>query len=188
MAVVEQRPYRVSEMKEDTESPILVDDIEGCSWWVVHTKSRREKRVRDECARMKIRYYLPLYRKYTRNRQRTVSFDVPLFSGYVFVYTGAEGRLEIQRTNYVANILQVSQTEQLLGELRQVDRALRESMHLEPFGQLRRGTPVRVKQGPMSGVEGVIVQRKSTYKLVLQVDFIRRNVAVEVDIGDVEPV
>jgi hypothetical protein len=47
---------------------------------------------------------------------------------------------------------------------------------------------VRVTRGSLEGVEGVLVRKKSLYRLVLSVDMLAQSVAVEIDASDVEPV
>ncbi len=167
---------------------LFQDDVQAYDWWVIHAKSRCEKKIADECNRRQIRCYLPLYKKYTRNSQRTVCFDVPLFSGYLFMYTDGGGRLDILRTNYSANIFVVENSEEFLNQIRTVHTALSSQMHVEPFDEFQEGTMVRVTRGPLAGAEGPIIQKKTTCKLILKVDFIQKNVAVEVDIGDVEKI
>ena len=58
---------------------------------------------------------------------------------------------------------------------------------IEPHPYLVIGERVRIKAGPMTGMEGVLVRKKSNYRVVLALDVIMQCVAVEVDAGDVEP-
>jgi hypothetical protein len=46
---------------------------------------------------------------------------------------------------------------------------------------------VRVTRGSLEGVEGILVRKKSLYRLVLSVDMLAQSVALEVDALDVEP-
>jgi transcription antitermination factor NusG len=59
---------------------------------------------------------------------------------------------------------------------------------VEPHPYLRVGRRVRVRGGPMQGLEGIIVRRKDRCRVVFSLDLIMRSVAVEVDESDVEPV
>jgi transcription antitermination factor NusG len=54
---------------------------------------------------------------------------------------------------------------------------------------LREGMKVRVVNGPLAGVEGILEKIKSNrQKLVLSVDLLEESVAVEIDDLDVEPI
>src|SRR5216683_272282 len=46
---------------------------------------------------------------------------------------------------------------------------------------------VRIKSGPMTGMEGVLVRKKNNFRVVLALDLIMQCVAVEVDADDLEP-
>jgi transcription antitermination factor NusG len=59
---------------------------------------------------------------------------------------------------------------------------------VEPHPYLVAGETVRVKTGVMAGMQGVLLRRKGSFRLVLTLDLIMKSVAVEVDIDDVEPV
>ena len=68
--------------------------------------------------------------------------------------------------------------------------SLRSGLHLrkfEPHPYLVVGERVRIKAGPLEGMEGVLLRKKSNLRVVLTVASIKQSVAVEVDAGDVEP-
>ena len=64
---------------------------------------------------------------------------------------------------------------------------LRRGAHAEPHPYLTAGRRVRVRFGPLSGAEGILVRRKDKFRVVLSLDLIMRAVAVEVDEADIEP-
>ena len=59
---------------------------------------------------------------------------------------------------------------------------------LDPFQYLEKGRTVRVKSGPLKGVEGVLVERKGQCKLVIRIDLLQKGAAAEVCISDIEPI
>ena len=48
------------------------------------------------------------------------------------------------------------------------------------------GRRVRVKYGPLAGVEGFLVRRKDKFRVVISIDLIMRSVAAEVQVADLE--
>jgi NADH:ubiquinone oxidoreductase subunit K len=46
---------------------------------------------------------------------------------------------------------------------------------------------VRVRSGPLAGVEGILVRRKNAARFVISVDLIARSVALDIDALDLEP-
>jgi transcription antitermination factor NusG len=51
---------------------------------------------------------------------------------------------------------------------------------------LKHGSRVRIKHGPLSGVEGLLVERKGKHLLVLSIDILQQGVSVQVDAPNVE--
>jgi transcription antitermination factor NusG len=58
----------------------------------------------------------------------------------------------------------------------------------QPHPYLTVGRRVRLRGGPLSGMEGVLLRRKDRFRLVISIDLIMRSIAVEVDAADVEAV
>jgi transcription antitermination factor NusG len=72
-------------------------------------------------------------------------------------------------------------------EIQAIRAAIEGPFQIEPHPFLKCGERVRVKQGPLEGVEGILVRKKNLYRLVLSVDMLAQSVAVEIDAADVEP-
>ncbi len=62
------------------------------------------------------------------------------------------------------------------------------SLRVEPHPFLKCGDWVRVKFGPLEGIEGILLRKKNLFRLVLSVEMLQKAVAVEVDISMVERV
>jgi transcription antitermination factor NusG len=56
----------------------------------------------------------------------------------------------------------------------------------KPHPYLAVGRRVRIKRGPLEGVEGILIRKKNALRLVLSIDLIARSASVEVEVGDVE--
>jgi transcription antitermination factor NusG len=54
-------------------------------------------------------------------------------------------------------------------------------LRLEPHPFLKLGERVRVKCGPLTGLQGVLVRKKNLFRLVLCVEMLGKAAAVEVD-------
>ena len=68
--------------------------------------------------------------------------------------------------------------------------ALRSGLHLrkfEPHPYLAVGERVRIKGGPLEGMDGILLRKKNNLRVVITIALIKQSVAVEVDAGDVEP-
>jgi transcription antitermination factor NusG len=57
---------------------------------------------------------------------------------------------------------------------------------LEPHPYLKVGEKVRIKNGSMAGVEGILTRKTNGLRFVLALDVIMRSVVIDVDANDIE--
>ncbi len=157
-------------------------------WWVAHTKSRNEKALANDLIRKNINYFLPMSWKIRHQRGRKIRSLLPLFSGYVFFCGNENQRLELLRTNRVANVIIVKDQQKLLSELVQIEQALKAGVPLAPHKYVRKGQLCRVTAGPLADLQGVVVITKNAARLVLQIDMLGQAASVEVDADMIEVV
>jgi len=111
---------------------------------------------------------------------------LPLFSGYLFFCGEENQRIELLRTNRVANLIEVKDQERLLEELLQIERALRAGAPLIRHKYIKKGQRCRVTIGPLADLEGIIVRTKTVTRLVLQIDILGQATSVEIDTDMIE--
>ena len=171
------------------QDDVLVLPPQGAErrWFCFHTRPRREKKVARACAERDIRHYLPLQRSVKHYGNRRREHTKPYFSGYIFALVGPSDRADLLCTGHIANELQVPDQRGLLDDLREIRRALEVSQELETFPYITRGQRVRVTRGPFRGIEGVVSERRGTFRVVLNIEFIQRALAIELDADAVEP-
>ena len=180
-------------LKESENPPIIwpeeqsICDFAGI-WWVAHTKSRNEKALANDLVRKKINYFLPMSWKTRHQRGRKIRSLLPLFSGYLFFCGNENQRLELLRTNRVANVIVVKNQQKLLSELVQIEQALKAGAPLIPHKYVRKGQLCRVTTGPLADLQGVVVTTKKAARLVLQIDMLGQAASVEVDTDMIEVV
>jgi len=180
-------------LKESENPPIIWPEAQSISdftglWWVAHTKSRNEKALAHDLVAKNIRYFLPMTWKVQRRSHRTLRSLLPLFSGYLFFCGQETERVELLRTNRVANVIIVKDQEKLLKELIQFEQALRAGAPLTPYKYIKAGQRCRVVAGPLLGLEGIVIQIKNVARLLLQIDMLGQAASVEIDIDLIEPI
>jgi transcriptional antiterminator RfaH len=162
----------------------LLDSFEGQErhpeWWVLHTKPRQEKALARHLLSQCIPFYLPLVKKTTAGRRRFESL-VPLMAGYVFLCGEEQHRLAALKTNRVAGILDVVEPERLVDELRQLKRLIDSDAPLTPERRLGRGDWVRVRRGPLAGIEGRVIVRRGRRRLLVAVNLLQQGASVEIE-------
>jgi transcriptional antiterminator RfaH len=156
-------------------------------WWVAHTKSRNEKALAHDLMARNVSYFLPMTWKVRHKSHRTVKSLLPLFTGYLFFCGNDAGRIELLKTNRVANLIEVTDQDGLVNELARFEKALLVGAPLIPHKYLEKGQWCRVIAGPLLGLEGIVVQTKSDTRLVLQIDILGQAASVEIDVDMIEP-
>ncbi len=163
-----------------------IDDFSGL-WWVAHTKSRNEKALAHHLVSKNISYFLPMNWKVRRTRGRTIRSLLPLFGGYLFFCGNENQRLEVLRTNRVANLIEVRDQTRLIKELLQIQNALQAGAPLIPHKYIEAGRRCRVIAGPLADLQGVVVKTKGVTRLILQIDMLGQAASVEIELDMIEP-
>ncbi len=162
----------------------------SANWFAAYTNSHHEKRVASHFAERQIESFLPLYATRHRWKNRCeMNLELPLFPNYVFVHIDPRERVQVLAVPGVQSLVGFGRT---LAPLPTFEiEALRSGLgqrKIEPHPYLAIGKRVRIKAGPMMGMEGVLVRKKNNFRVVLALDVIMQSVAVEVDADDLEPV
>jgi len=158
-------------------------------WYAAYTCANHEKRVAEQFGVRAVDHFLPLYSSVRRWKDRRVMLELPLFPGYVFVRVALRDRLQVQTVPGVAWLVGFDGTPAALPdeEIETLRTRLGGTMRAEPHPYLAAGRRVRVRSGPLAGMEGVLLRRKGSFRLVISIELIQRSVAVDADAADVEP-
>jgi transcription antitermination factor NusG len=180
-------------MREDAMG-FEMNEIQGLAvdssprWFAVYTAPRHEKHVSEVLAEREIETFLPLYQT-TRQWKKSspVTLELPLFPTYVFVRIHRHSRGSVLATPGVLSIVGSAREPWPLPDF-EID-ALRLGLRLrkaEPHPYLKVGEKVRIRNGVMAGLEGILIRKKNESRVVLSLDSIMQSIAVEVEAGDLE--
>jgi transcription termination/antitermination protein NusG len=154
-------------------------------WYGIRTRSNHERVAALVLTGKGYEPYLPLYSHYRRRGGVLVESEHPLFPGYVFCRFDAKKRLPILMTTGVISVLSFGKEPVPIPEeeIEAVRAVLRSGLPAEPCPYLREGQRVRVTHGSLDGVEGILVKKKSQFRMVVSVTMLQRSISVEID-GD----
>jgi transcription antitermination factor NusG len=150
-------------------------------WFVAHTKPRREKKLVDYCQRQGFAATLPCYNSAHKYRGKTVVFQKPLFPGYVFLQLEQGQRDSVRQNDHVANLLDVFDQETFYHQLKDILLALESDLDVRLAPSIGEGMRVKIRSGPLQGIEGLVEQRYGMNTVLLRLDFINQAAAVKVD-------
>lgn len=158
-------------------------------WYALHTRYQHEKVVAQILAHKQFDVFLPQYTAIHHWKDRDRRLSLPLFPCYLFIRGRLERRLDILTTPGVVGWVGVGGPSVIpADEMEAVRRVVERIDKVEPHPYLACGDRVRVRTGPLAGMEGVLVRKKNLYRLVLSVEILQRSAAVEVDVSCVERV
>ena len=159
-------------------------------WYALYTRHQWEKVVCQALLDKGFDAFLPQYRAIHPWKDRRKELLLPLFPNYVFIRGGLDRMLNILTTPGVHSLVawggrpaDIPQE-----EIDAVRRLVDSSLRIEPHPFLKCGEGVRIKSGPLEGIQGILVRKRSAYRLVLSVEMLAQSASVEVDISVVERV
>jgi transcription antitermination factor NusG len=163
---------------------------ENSQWFAVRTASGREKSVASQLQARGIEEFLPVYRTRRQWSDRTKESELPLFPGYIFCRFDFNRRLPILSTPGVQMIVGVGKLPAPVSdiEIDNLRRVVTSGVAAHPHEQfLTIGERVRIREGSLAGVEGILVDVKNSWRIVLSVELLQRSVSVELDRAAIEP-
>jgi len=161
-------------------------------WYALYTRSRFEKKLLTELNDRRIEVFLPMREVLSRWKDRRKRIWIPLFPGYIFVY-------QVDTPENRHRVLNIPGAVRFVGfeghatpvpteQVEAVRRFLEAKLSVDPYPYMTVGRRVEVTAGPLRGIQGKLVKKKSRFRFVIQVDLIRQAVSVEIDASDVRPI
>jgi transcription antitermination factor NusG len=163
------------------------------AWYAVWTHSHCEQSVYDQLVERGFRSFLPIINVWSRRRGVKRLIQTPMFPSYLFL------RHQMDKGTYL-DLTRVKGVVRVLGErwdrlspipddeIESIEKAACGRRRILPFPYMAEGQRARITAGPLSGVEGILVESRTKQGLlVLSVNLLQRSVAVVVDGTEVTP-
>lgn len=152
------------------------------TWYALGVSARHEKSVARILLQKGYETFLPLFVNRHLYGRRAREFELPLFPGYVFCRFPAMSRMPVLTTPGVIHIVGAGREPVAVDETEvdAVRRAIAAKARTTPCAYLSHGRTARVKEGPLSGLEGIVMSAKPA-RLVLSISLLKRSVLVEIE-------
>ncbi len=159
-------------------------------WYALQLRTRWESSTAALLSSKGYETFLPTYKTVKRGRGRSKEVQAPLFPGYLFCRFNVFDRLPVLITPGVITVVGSGRIPIPIenSELEAVQKMVFTGLRVEPWPYLELGQLVRIEDGALSGIEGVLTSFKGTRRIVVSISLLRRSVALEIDRSVVSPV
>jgi transcription antitermination factor NusG len=163
----------------------------GTPWYVIRVKANSERKVAQGLTCRGVTVFLPLQKRLSKRRNIGL-IEVPLFTGYVFARFNYSDTLPVISCPGVVQILCRGNVPEPVdqGEMFSLLTLSRTARSLSLLPSFTTGQKVRITEGPLADVEGIVLRDNGRQRLILSVSLLRRSVVAEIDrewIEDLSP-
>jgi len=158
---------------------------EGRRWYALAVKPQHEAKAYQGLSSLGgIEGFHPTYKDKRNWSDRVKILDSPLFPGYVFGrFQYPSERVPVLRVPGVRSIVGFGDAPSTIAEeeIDMIRTVVNSVFPVRPWPFLRAGQRVRIEHGPLRGVEGIILQQKDEWQMVVSVELLQRSISVLVD-------
>ncbi|HEY2120388.1 MAG TPA: UpxY family transcription antiterminator [Candidatus Acidoferrum sp.] len=151
-------------------------------WYALQVRARHEKNVTNYLNGMGYETFLPLSKSARQWSDRKKEIDLPLFPGYIFCRFDVQNRLPILKTPGMLQIVGYSRIPIPVDEIEidAIQSVVASGLPNQPCAFLEVGDRVIVQAGPLTGLEGILVECRGKNRLILSINLLQRSIAVEI--------
>lgn len=161
------------------------------SWYLVYTKPRQETLAQENLARQGYGVYLPKVRIMRRRRGKQEAVVEPLFPRYLFIQldTQTDNWGPIRSTYGVASLVRFGAEpaqvpDAFVAQLKSQEG--QEGLHEWAEPKMKAGDRVRVAEGPLKGIEGILLARSGQERVMLLLEMLGKEVCAHLEMGQIE--
>lgn len=157
-------------------------------WYALFVRSNQEKRIAQQLSGRGIEHFLPCYGLMSQWKDRRVKLEVPLFPGYLFARLPFSERLKVLTVPNVVSLVGTRNAPSPISEeeIDWIRRGIGDGT-AAPHPYLKIGQRVRITQGALYGLEGILLRTQNGARIAVSVESISRTFTVEIDPECVQP-
>jgi transcription antitermination factor NusG len=158
-------------------------------WYALRVKPQHERTVSYALQKRGIDRYVPLYKSLRRWADSFKELELPIFPGYLFCRLTTSDMPGVLATPAVYQLVGIGDEPSPIAEdeLHTIQRIESAGLPIVPWPWLKEGQQVQIARGPLAGVTGLLAGTAKSWHVVVNIQLLRRGVAVAVDRGDLAP-
>jgi transcription antitermination factor NusG len=159
-------------------------------WYAVYVRSNFERIVYRNLLDKGYDLFLPTYHSQRRWSDRVKALELPLFPGYLFCRLDPQNRLPVLTAPGVVQVVGNGKSPLPIPdeEIAAIHTVLKSKLPCVPWTSTSPGRRVVIQEGPLMGVQGVLIEARGPYRIAVSITMLQRSVAVEVDASWVKPI
>jgi transcriptional antiterminator RfaH len=165
-------------------------DLQSKPWFALRVRSNHERLTGLHLRERGYEEFSPCYKVEKRWSDRTKQIDQFLFPGYIFCRFDPNDRLPILTAPGVVDVVGFGKQPEPVpcAEIERVRQMVESGLAVMPYPYVQVGQAVLIERGPLSGVEGILVEVKGKVRLVVSINLLQRSVSAEVDRHSIRPI
>jgi transcription antitermination factor NusG len=165
-------------------------DLQSKPWFALRVRSNHERLTGLHLRERGYEEFSPCYKVEKRWSDRTKQIDQFLFPGYIFCRFDPNDRLPILTAPGVVDVVGFGKQPEPVpcAEIERVRQMVESGLAVTPYPYVQVGQAVLIERGPLSGVEGILVEVKGKVRLVVSINLLQRSVSAEVDRHSIRPI
>lgn len=159
--------------------------LHNLAWYVVLTKPKQELRAQEHLERQGGVVFLPMFANERIIRGKRVERQEPLFPGYLFLQTDAQGEL----LSKVRSTLGVRQLLAFAGQVMTVDNRLIEDLRQRSYAetsiqQFSAGQAVTLKSGPFQHYQAIFKEHDGSERGIILLGLLGQQNELLIELTD----
>lgn len=159
--------------------------ISDGNWIAVQIKVSSARKTEDALRVRGYETFLPLCTA-ARTESRYITLGRPLLPGYLFCRYVHFPRFPIVTAPGVLRIVGLGKTPIPVpdGDIERIRRVIASQYYTEPWRFLQSGNRVVITQGPLRGIDGIVMGARGAARLVVSVELLQRSIAITISPSD----
>lgn len=159
-------------------------------WFALRVRANHERLVSNQLRERGFDEFAPanvVERHWSDRKKKIERF---LFPGYVFCRFNPNDRLPVLIVPGVVDCLGFGKVPHPVSEA-EIDHVrclVRSGLAVSPWPYLKEGDHVLIERGPLAGISGILLRKKTQYRIVVSIELLQRSVSAEIDMEWIRPV
>jgi len=147
-------------------------------WYALYTRPRSEFKAASQLSNIKVEYYLPQITVLRQWSDRKKKVREPLIKSYIFIKANEKERLLAVEEQAIIRCLFYRGKPASIPEfeIENLRNFVKEEYEYKVINEIVKGSKIKITEGPMAGVEGVVINEDDNKAIAVSIEILNRTV------------